>query len=256
MNANPPVRTSTRDDVAYVTLDSPPLNILTISMMDEITSALESASADRSLKAMAVTANGKAFSAGADVGEHRPERVAEMIGSFGRMFRAFDSLDLPVVMAVGGAALGGGFELTLMADVLVAAESATFGQPEIRIGFFAPVGVSLLPQRVGVAKAIEITSTGRSYTAAEMHACGLVSRVVAAEDLEAACEEVLKDFRRASPLVMRMNVRTLKKLRGYPFREGLAVAEKVFLGELMATEDVREGIASFFEKRRPVWKNR
>ncbi len=250
------VRVTKRDHVAYITLDAPPLNILTCAMMDGIAACLEEARSDPSLKAVAFAANGKAFSAGADVDEHRPEKVGPMIASFGRMFRLLDGCEVPIVMAVQGAALGAGFELAMMADVLLAVEQATFGQPEIRIGFFAPVGVTALPARVGTAKAMEITCSGRSYAAAEMLACGLAARVVPATELAEAVERVLDDFRRASPLVMRLNVRMLKKLRGVPFAEALPVAEKVFLEELMPTEDVREGIASFFEKRRPVWKNR
>lgn len=244
-----------REEVAYVTLNAPPLNILTIEMMDELSAALEQTMADRSVKALALGSNGKAFSAGADIDEHRPEKITPMIGSFGRLFRLLDRIEVPVVMGVAGPALGGGFELAMMADVLIASEEATFGQPEIRLGFFAPVGVVRLPEIVGPAKAIEITASGRTYSAAEMHACGLVSRVVPADGLAGAVESVLKDFRRASPLIARMNIRTLKRLRGRSFEGALAEAEKTFLDELMRTEDVREGLASFFEKRRPSWKN-
>ncbi len=250
------VRYEVREDVAAITLDAPPLNILTIGMMDEVSAALERAAADSSLKAVLVRANGKAFSAGADVEEHRPEKVGGMIRAFGRMFRLFDSCELPIVMAAAGPALGGGFEVVLMADVLLAAEEALFGQPEIRLGFFAPVGVARLPSLVGPARAMEITASGRTYTATEMQQIGLVSRVVPASGLEDAVESVLKDFRRSSPHILRMNARVLKQLRGRPFREALAEAETRFLEELMATEDVREGMAAFFEKRRPVWKNR
>ena len=179
-----------------------------------------------------------------------------MIESFGRLFRRLDALEIPVVMAVNGAALGAGFELAMMADVLLAAESATFGQPEIRLGFFAPVGVVELPALVGRAKAMEITCSGRIYSAAEMKDYGLVTRLLPDADLAEALEGSLKDFRRASSLVMRLNVRTLKGLRGRPFAEALDEAEQVFLDELMAAEDPREGIAAFYEKRRPEWKNR
>jgi cyclohexa-1,5-dienecarbonyl-CoA hydratase len=251
-----PVHLEVRNDVAYITLDSPPLNILTISLMDAITETLGKVAADSSVKAVAFTANGKAFSAGADVDEHRPEKIQQMIGSFGRMFRTLSELEVPCVMAVNGPALGGGFELAMMADILIANEKATFGQPEIRLGFFAPVGVVVLPARVGPGRAMEITCSGRTYSAADMHEFGLVSRVVPLEELENALESTLKDFRHASPLVMRLNVRTLKRIYGGShFSEALATAEKAFLEELMATEDVREGIASFFEKRKPVWKN-
>lgn len=250
------VRFETRDDVAWLTLAAPPLNVLTAAMMERIADHLETAAADEMLKALVVRAEGRAFSAGADVGEHRPEQAPAMIGAFSRMFEKFGALEIPVVMAVDGAALGAGFELVLMADVLIATERATFGQPEIRLGFFAPLGVAWLPRLVGPQRAMEITCSGRTYDAQQMKDWGLVSRIVPVEELQAALDETLGDFRRASPLVMRMNVRLVRRLAGLPFEEARRAAEKVFLEELMATEDVREGIASFFEKRRPVWKNR
>lgn len=250
------IRLEVREDVAYVTLDAPPLNILTIAVLDELSAALERVHSDPSLKALCLSANGKAFSAGADVDEHRPEKVEGMIRSFGQLFRSIDRLEIPCVMGVAGAALGGGFELAMMADVLIATEEATFGQPEIRLGFFAPIALLRLPAIVGPSKALEIVASGRTYSSAEMQSCGLVTRVVPAEELSAACEAMLKDFRRASPLVMRLNVCTLKRHLGRPFEVALPDVEKTFLNELMRTDDVREGLASFFEKRRPSWKNR
>lgn len=252
----PAVRIETRDDVAYLTLDAPPVNILTAAVMDELSHALERCLADRTLKAIALGAAGRAFSAGADVGEHRPEQAPGMIAGFSHLFHVLGASELPIVMTVDGAALGAGFELALMADVLIASDRATFGQPEIRLGFFAPVGVAFLAQRVGLARSIEVTSTGRTYTAAEMQTMGLVSHLVAPEQLDDTREAVLKDLRRASAAVMRMNVRLSRALAGMPFEAARREAERVFLDELMATEDVREGIASFYEKRRPVWHNR
>jgi cyclohexa-1,5-dienecarbonyl-CoA hydratase len=225
-------------------------------MMTTLAESLERAQADRSLKAIVLRAEGKAFSAGADVGEHRPEQAPAMIAGFSRLFTALGASELPLVMAVDGAALGAGFELALMADILLASDRATFGQPEIRLGFFAPVGVAWLGRRIGLARSLEVTCTGRTYSAAEMAALGLVSRVVPADGLTAGLDEVLKDLRRASPVVMRMNVRLTRQLAGRPFEEARREAEAIFLGELMATDDVREGVASFYEKRRPAWKNR
>jgi len=245
-----------RDRVAFVRLEAPPHNILTAGLMDGLAAALDQAAADRSLVGVAFTAEGKAFSAGADVGEHRPEQAPAMIAAFSRLFGRLAALDLPLVMAVDGAALGAGFELAMMADVLLASERARFGQPEIRLGFFAPVGVSWLAQRVGIGRAVELTATGRTCTAQELRGMGLVARVVAPEALEAALEEVLADLRRASPAVMRLNVGCLRRLHGRPFEAARREAERVFLDELMALDDVREGIASFYEKRPPVWRGR
>lgn len=250
------VRFDVRDDIAFVTLDAPPLNIMTAALMDELTRAMCRANADRSLKGVVIVASGKAFSAGADVAEHAPERAPYMIRAFSRLFDVLAALELPLVAAVDGAALGAGFELATMADVIIATERATFGQPEIRLGFFAPLGVSWLSDRVGWARAAEITATGRTYTAGEMRAMGFVAHVVPREALDGALAGVLDDLRRASPLVMRMNMRMLRATRQERFASSRRDAERVFLEELMATEDVREGIASFMEKRSPRWKNR
>lgn len=250
------VQLDVRDGVAYVTLNAPPLNILTADLMLALAEAVEHAQQDASLRAIALTANGRAFSAGADVGEHRPEEAPAMISAFSRLFESLGASELPLIAAVDGAALGAGFELALMADILLASDRSTFGQPEIRLGFFAPVGVSWLAARIGVGRALEVTCTGRKFTAAEMAAMGLVSRVVPADDLETALETVLDDLRRSSGAVMRMNVRLTRQLHGRPFEEGRRTAERVFLDELMATSDVREGIAAFFEKRAPHWQHR
>lgn len=240
---------------ARIALNAPPLNILTIGMMDQLAAALDRAAADPTLTAVAIVATGKAFSAGADVGEHRPERAPGMIASFSRLFRRLGKLELPVVMAVDGAALGAGFELAIMADVLLATDRAVFGQPEIRLGFFAPVAVAWLSRRIGSARAIEVTGTGRTYSAAEMQAMGLVTRVVAPGDLDPALAGVLTDLGRASPAVMRLNVRMVRTLADRPFEAARIEAERVFIEELMALQDVGEGIASFYEKRTPVWRN-
>jgi len=249
-------RYEVRDTIACITLDAPPLNILSTAMMDQLARAMEQAHEDRALTGVAITASGTAFSAGADVGEHRPEQAPAMIAGFSRLFRRLGSMELPVVMVVDGPALGAGFELAMMADVLLAGDRATFGQPEIRLGFFAPVGVAGLAARIGLARAVEVTSTGRIYSATEMREMGLVSRVVSTADLAGALESVLGDLRRASPAVMRLNVRLTRQLQGLPFEEARREAERVFLSDLMALDDVREGIASFHEKRRPAWTNR
>ncbi|MEZ4655447.1 MAG: enoyl-CoA hydratase/isomerase family protein [Candidatus Eisenbacteria bacterium] len=255
-NAADTIHYEIRDGVGILTLASPPLNIMTARMMDEISDRLALVRADSELKALAFCATGKAFSAGADIGEHAPEQAARMIESFARLFHLLDRLEIPIVMAVDGAALGAGFELAIMADTLIASRRAKFGQPEIRLGFIPPVGVSRLPALVGPARATEIVCSGRTYSADEMAAMGLVSQVVEPEALAATLEARLDDYRQASPLILRLNVRLLKACRGRSFGESLEQADRVFLEELMVTQDVREGLAAFAEKRKAVWKNR
>lgn len=250
------IHCATQDDIAFVTLSAPPLNILTAEIMLELAAVIETTQHELSVKAVVLQADGRAFSAGADVGEHRPDKAPGMIAAFSRLFAVLGASELPIVAVVDGAALGAGFELAMMADILLASTNATFGQPEIRIGFFAPVAVAWLARRVGVGRAVEITARGRVYTADEMSGFGLVSRVVARATLPTALEEVLSDLRRASGAVLRMNVRLTRGLLDRPFEDARQEAERVFLDELMRTEDVHEGIASFFEKRAPVWGNR
>ena len=146
--------------VGLLKISSPPVNALGLAVRKGIVDGITQAE-KAGAKALVLAGDGVTFPAGADIGEHRPERAREMIASFSRLFRLLDALDLPVVMAVDGAALGGGFELVMMADLLLATERSTFGQPEIRLGFFAPVGVVELPALVGRAKAMEITCSGR-----------------------------------------------------------------------------------------------
>ena len=247
---------SFENDIAVVTLDAPPLNILTAEVMLALTEAIERGLAEPGAKAIVIRAaqGSRAFSAGADVGEHRPENARMMIDAFSRLFASLGGSELPIVVVVDGIALGAGFELAMMADILLASERATFGQPEIRLGFFAPVGVSWLARRIGVARAVEVTSTGRSYTAASMRDFGLVSHLVAVDELPTALESVLQDLRRASSAVLRMNVRLTRRLALEPFEDARREAERVFLDELMQLDDVREGIAAFMEKRQPVWR--
>ncbi len=255
-NADNIVRYEVRQDVAYITLDNPPVNIMTAAMMNGIAAEAAKVEADATLKALVIRAEGKAFSAGADVGEHSPDKAPEMIGAFSAMFKRLFALEIPVIMAVNGAALGGGFELVMAGDIVIASEKAKFGQPEIKLGFFAPLGVAYLPTLVGYRRAMELTCAGRTYDAQTMAAWGFVSEVVAPEALDDAVEALLKDLRYNSPLVTRLNVRTLKTTMGLGPEQGRVAAERVFLDELMKTEEVKEGIASFYEKRKPQWKNK
>jgi len=250
------VRYEVAEDIAVVTLANPPLNIMTAEVMSRIADFADQAAGDASLKGLLLRAEGKAFSAGADVAEHAPEKAGEMIGAFSRMFTKLFALEIPVVAAVNGAALGGGFELVMAADVVVASARAKFGQTEIKLGFFAPLGVAYLPTLVGYRRAMELTCAGRTYDAETMARWGFVNEVVEPEALGEAVDRWLGDLRAMSPLVQRLNVRTLKACLGKAVEPGHLAAERVFLDELMKTDDVREGIASFEEKRRPVWKNR
>ena len=250
-----------RDGVARLTLNKPPLNVLDIAMMREISTALEGLSDDAAVKVLVFEAaeGSKAFSAGVDISEHTADMVEEMIGVFHRIFRLLDGLEVPTVAVVGGAALGGGCELALFCDMVIASEKASFGQPEIQVGVFPPIAAVALPGIIGPKKALEMVLIGDRIRAPEALQLGLVNKVVPPEELRAAADEFVGKLSKLSGAVLRLTKRAVRIGSGggsadSSFADGLAAVEELYLGPLMATEDAHEGLAAFMEKRAPVWK--
>lgn len=241
---------------AKLTINRPPLNVLDIATLKEMNAALEEVQADTGVKVLILAATGRAFSAGVDVKDHTADKVDEMIHTFHRTFHLLDALEVPTVAAVQGAALGGGCELALFCDLVVAAEGASFGQPEIKVGVFPPVAAVMFPRLMGRKKALELLLTGETIDAREAERLGLVNRVVPAEELDAAVEELVGKLTALSGAVLRLTKRAVRRGLDAPFDDALAAVEKIYLGELMRTEDAHEGLAAFMEKRKPVWKNR
>jgi cyclohexa-1,5-dienecarbonyl-CoA hydratase len=252
------IRLEKKDGVARLVLNKPPLNVLDIAMMREINTALENLCEDEAVKAVVFEAEegSKAFSAGVDVSEHTAAKVEEMIEVFHRMFRLLDALEAPTVAVVGGAALGGGCELALFCDMIIASEKASFGQPEIQVGVFAPVAAVALPGIIGPKKAMELLLTGDRIRAADAERLGLVNRVVPPAELGAAAEELVGKLSKLSAAVLRLTKRAVRVGSVGRFDDGLLAVEELYLGALMDTEDVQEGLAAFMEKRAPVWKDK
>ncbi len=246
------------DGVARLTLNKPPLNVLDIAMMREINAALEGLNSDPSVKVLVFEAaeGSKAFSAGVDVSEHTADKVEEMIEVFHRIFRQLDKLEIPTVAVVNGAALGGGCELVLFCDMIIASERASFGQPEIQVGVLPPIAVVALPGIIGPKKAMEMVLIGERIRAAEAERLGLVNKVVPSEELRAAADEFLGKLTRLSGAVLRLTKRAVRLGSVGTFADGLAAVEELYLGPLMSTEDAHEGLAAFMDKRMPVWKDR
>ena len=245
-----------RDGVARLTLNKPPLNVLDIAMMREINTALEGLSDDAGVKVLVFEAaeGSKAFSAGVDISEHTADMVEEMIEVFHRIFRLLDGLEAPTVAVVGGAALGGGCELALFCDMVIASERASFGQPEIQVGVFPPVAAVALPGIIGPKKALEMVLIGDRIRAPEALQLGLVNKVVPLEELRAAADEFVGKLAKLSGAVLRLTKRAVRLGSVGRFADGLAAVEELYLGPLMSTEDAHEGLAAFMEKRAPVWK--
>jgi cyclohexa-1,5-dienecarbonyl-CoA hydratase len=244
-----------KDGVARLMLNKPPLNVLDIAMMREINTALDAVRGDPSVKVLVFGAaeGSKAFSAGVDIADHTADKVDEMITVFHDIFRALDKLEIPTVAVVGGAALGGGCELALFCDMVIASERASFGQPEIQVGVFPPVAVVELPRIVGPKKAMEMVLIGDRVRAVEAERLGLVNRVVPPEALGAATAELVSKLVGLSGAVLRLTKRAVRLGSARPFAEGLAAVEQLYLGPLMDTADAHEGLSAFMEKRPPVW---
>jgi cyclohexa-1,5-dienecarbonyl-CoA hydratase len=244
------------DGVARVTLDNPPVNVIDIGLMRGLNAGLDEIRADGTAQVIVIAARGKLFSAGVDVKDHTADRVEEMLREFHSAIRTLWSLEQPTVAEVQGSALGGGCELALACDFIVASAQAKFGQPEIHVGAFPPVAALLLPRLMPRKKAFELILTGDSIDAAAAERLGLVNVVAQPEEFEAAVNDFVARLTRHSGAVMKSAKRAaLVPLRGENV-DALSDIESLYLTELIKTEDANEGIAAFIEKRKPVWKDK
>lgn len=244
------------DAVATLTLKRPKHNVLNIEMMNALNGHLEKLASDGSLKCVVLAAEGPSWCAGVEVADHRPEMVDEMIATFNRIFEIVHRIPVPTIAAVHGACLGGGMEVAMACDVIVASPRAVFGQPEIKLGFFPPYAAIRLPQLVGPARAVEICTTGRRYKAEAAQRMGLVAHLSGEENFQETVDSIVAEIKVCSPLIIRLNKQAVNAHLGLDFKQALSSVSDLFLNTLMKTEDTLEGIKSFEEKRRPLWKNR
>jgi enoyl-CoA hydratase len=245
--------------VALVTIDRPDaLNALSFDLLDALAGALERLDADPACRAIVLTGAGsRAFAAGADIKELADQTSASL--HEGGRFTAWDriaAIGLPIIAAVRGFALGGGCELAMTCDMIIAAEDAVFGQPEILIGVMPGAGgTQRLTRAVGQARAMELILTGRSITAVEAEAMGLVTRVVPAAAAVDAAIEVASRIATMPPLAVRAAKRAVRLASEAPLERGLTAERDAFFA-LFDTADQDEGMRAFMEKRAPVWTGR
>ncbi len=244
------------DEVARITLNRPPLNVLHIPMMRELSSVLDELAQDTAIKVAVITGKGRAFCAGVDVADHTADRVEEMLHVFHAVIRQVIEWPAPVIAAVNGAALGGGWELAMACDIVLAAEGTKIGQPEIKLAVFPPVAAALMPRLVGRQRAMELVLTGRTLTAEEGYQMGLVNHVYPADTFAEQVEAFVQQLTALSAPVVRLTKRVVLQGLDQPFDRALEEAERTYLQDLMQLEDPHEGLAAFMEKRQPVWKNK
>jgi len=248
-----------RDQVALVTIDRPEaLNALSFPLLAELTDALEALDGDPACRAIVLTGAGeRAFAAGADIKELAEQTpVTLTVDNHFHRWERLKRLRTPLIAAVRGAALGGGCELAMVCDMIVAAEDAQFGQPEIRLGLIPGAGgTQRLTRAIGKAKAMELILTGRTLSAREADAHGLVTKVVAAE---ATLDEALDLAARVAampPLAVIAAKEAILRADELPLEAGLEFERRNFF-LLFASDDQREGTTAFIEKRRPTWSGR
>ena len=237
--------------VARITLAAPKANIVDLAMTRELDAAFAQC-AGRSLNAIVVSADGPHFSFGASVQEHLPDRIAEALPALHALLRRIHEAPAPVIAAVRGQCLGGGFEVVLACDLVLADKTAQFGSPEIKLAVFAPAASALLPVRIGQAAASKLLLTGASISAEEAERYGLVAKVV--DDLDAGLNQWLEsDFLPRSPSSLNYACQAARLSLARAFSEDLARIEHLYLSGLMSTPDAVEGIRGFLEKRSPQW---
>jgi enoyl-CoA hydratase len=253
------ILTESRGPVGLITLNRPQaLNALNAELLGELCTALEAYDADEAIGCIVVTGSAKAFAAGADIKEMAPQSYMDMFKAdfFAQPHDRIVAIKKPIIAAVAGYALGGGCEIAMLCDFILAADTAKFGQPEINLGVIPGIGGSQrLTRFVGKSKAMEMCLTGRMMDAAEAERAGLVSRIIpAAELLDEAIKVATVIAEKSQPIVAMAKQAVNRSYEG-TLAEGVLFERRLF-HSTFATEDQKEGMSAFVEKRKPVFKQK
>lgn len=249
---------SHRERVGIIQLNRPEvLNALNSELMDELVRALQGFDADATIGCIVMTGNEKAFAAGADIKQMANAGVVEMMSSpFIGYWDALQNISKPIVAAVSGYCLGGGCELAMACDIIVAAENAQFGQPEINLGIIPGAGgTQRLTRAVGKSVAMDMILTGRRLSAQEALQFGLVARVFPTASYLEESIALATEIANKAPLALRMAKESINRAFEGTLAEGILFERRAF-NLLFATEDQKEGMAAFIQKRKPSWKGR
>ena len=242
--------------VARVRLAAPKANILDRAMIADLDRICDALASRGGLVAIVVGAEGPHFSFGASVEEHLPGEIEVVLAELHALLGRFLELPAPTIAAIRGSCLGGGLELALACDLILAEEDARLGQPEIRLGVFPPAAAALLPARIGAGPAAELILTGSTWTGKKAAARGLASRTTPDGTLEEALSGWLADdFLDRSPAALAQAVRATRRALRRAVAEDLPQLERQYVDELMAEPDAVEGIRAFLEKRPPRWRS-
>jgi cyclohexa-1,5-dienecarbonyl-CoA hydratase len=246
----------THGPLARITFTHPPLNVFDFRQMDELADALKQVEDRREISVVILTGGERAFSAGVDVAVHTPEQVPEMLRKFHGLILSVAKFPKITIAEVYGACLGGGAELAMVCDLCFTAPDAKWGFPEITLGCYPPVACTALPALVGEKRAADLIFTGRTFSGSEAAAWGLANEACTASELKKAIDRTIEHLLKLSPAALAHAKKAFYAWDSIHLDKGLARAEKIYLQELMQTEDAKEGIEAWLEKRKPQWKGR
>src|SRR5437763_16455432 len=242
-----------RAPTARLVLNNPPLNVIDLAMMDELSLALAELNRRDDVCTLVLSGAGNTFSVGVDIAAHNPDQVASMLTKFHSVIRALLGTKKVTIAAVRGHCLGGGAELAMMCDLVYTSDTSSWGFPEIKLACYPPVAATVLAALVGQKQAADLILTGRTISGTEAAAMGLANQAVSEDQLVRTADETAGQLVKLSPAALALAKKALYAWDSVHFDKGLARAEKIYLEELIKTQDAQEGIAAFLAKREPRW---
>jgi len=240
--------------LAQITLSHPPLNIIDFEMMDELLESIQAVEAKPEISTIMLSGGERNFSAGVDVAIHTPDRVQAMLQKFHGVIGALAKCRKITIAEVHGVCLGGGAELAMLCDMAFTTGTAKWGFPEITLGCYPPVACAALATIVGQKRAADLIFTGKTFTGEEAAQWGLANEAHPAGELQEVIQGTLDGLLKLSPAALGVAKKAFYAWDSIHLDKGLARAEKIYLEELMQTEDCKEGIDAWMEKRKPVWR--
>jgi cyclohexa-1,5-dienecarbonyl-CoA hydratase len=245
-----------RPPIARISFTHPPLNVLDFSMMDDLSEALQSIAPRKEISAVVFSGGPRAFSAGVDVAIHTPDKIPAMLQKFHGLIGAITRLDKITIAEVQGACLGGGAELAMVCDLVYTTRQAKWGFPEITLGCYPPVACAALSALVGEKRAADLIFTGRTITGEEAADWGLANEAHQEDELQTALQLRLDSLIKLSPAALAVAKKAFYAWDSVHLDKGIARAEKIYVEELMQTQDAQEGINAWMQKRTPKWKGK
>ena len=242
--------------VASIVLNRPPLNIINLEMLAELSAAWSEVEDLKAQVAVISGAGDRAFSAGVNVADHAPGKIETMLEKFHHVILRIRRSDCVSIAAIHGHTLGGGAELAMMCDLIIAAGNAQIGQPEISLGCYPPVAVAYLPGAIGFHKASEMVLIGEPVSAADAERSGIINKVVPRANLTETVDAYVDKLLTKSSAVLALTKRALREGAGHHFEKALDRSHELYVRDLTKTEDMVEGMEAFLEKRPPSWKNK